>query len=564
MNKATNNKYKTALLPRAEGIREPLYGVAFYLSSGRSFALTLCQQSLRMQRLSSRHKRAHETVDAPAMLDWVELYPDDDRRLQFRYTGFTRATESEFLLTLKLPERVEIERLLQASEVMEFEEFSARNRQDLREKLYLNLLPVSLCWQSHLVTWLNAQSGKRQAGQWLAEVQKLPGVCMDEKYWSGLLPLLAAREPENLLSAHDLLAHIDFSPVQPTVYCAMGKKRGRLGELSVCKRPLTSSEIAATGCEPGHAEVILYHPSFNYRVIRQRLDDLLGHQAFWLVLAPGNILLKGDDDNYLMTSVQECLRSAERHHNRYYGWRTAYGASEKWLDYATEGGEKYREWLALLEAFPLRYTQGKHFQVSNLLLHIRTSEHITITGKRVLFIEEIQSDWLQKRDNKQVNYASPDGMVRRMPWFHRWYLLAVNIAMYLAAKDDCDGIALVTGEMLESPAFPDEGESGLCHLYDGMVGRYLRRLSSQWDTALTQHAIAAYSMIDRLVKAGDGYSLLSDDGELATRPLAKTAIRRYQVAKHRDALETVPGLLFSPELRAAILESGVPLFGGYK
>lgn len=218
----------------------------------------------------------------------------------------------------------------------------------------------------------------------------------------------------------------------------------------------------------------------------------------------------------------------------------------------------------LLEAFPLRYTLAKHFQVSNLLLHIRTSEHVTITGKRVLFVEEIQSDWLQKRDNEYVSYASPDGKVRRMPWFQRWYLLAVNIAMYLAAKENCDGIAFVTGEILERHACLDEDESGLRYLYNGMVGRYLRHLSNRWNTSLTQHAIAADSQGGPLVKVGDGYSILTDEGELATRPMDKTAIRRYQIARNRDTLETVPGLLLSSELRTTILQTGVPLFGGFK
>jgi len=42
------------------------------------------------------------------------------------------------------------------------------------------------------------------------------------------------------------------------------------------------------------------------------------------------------------------------------------------------------------------YFQGKHWSESNVIVHIRTTDRVTADGKRILFIEEIQSDWAQR------------------------------------------------------------------------------------------------------------------------------------------------------------------------
>jgi hypothetical protein len=40
--------------------------------------------------------------------------------------------------------------------------------------------------------------------------------------------------------------------------------------------------------------------------------------------------------------------------------------------------------------------RSSHFDQPNILAHVRFNERTDAEGKRVLFIEEIQSDWAQK------------------------------------------------------------------------------------------------------------------------------------------------------------------------
>ena len=61
------------------------------------------------------------------------------------------------------------------------------------------------------------------------------------------------------------------------------------------------------------------------------------------------------------------------------------------------GGKDYRE---LLLTLPTRMLTGRkyaspHFKQDNILAHVRFNERTDADGKRVLFIEEIQSDWAQ-------------------------------------------------------------------------------------------------------------------------------------------------------------------------
>lgn len=69
----------------------------------------------------------------------------------------------------------------------------------------------------------------------------------------------------------------------------------------------------------------------------------------------------------------------------------------KFADYQVPGGENYRE---LLVTIPARSQQeefrASHFDEPNILVHLRFNERMDAEGKRVLFVEEVQSDWHQK------------------------------------------------------------------------------------------------------------------------------------------------------------------------
>lgn len=84
----------------------------------------------------------------------------------------------------------------------------------------------------------------------------------------------------------------------------------------------------------------------------------------------------------------------------------------KFSEWQTPGGENYKELLLTAPELgkgieggsPRRY-QSSHFNEDNILAHVRFNERTGADGKRVLFLEEIQSDWHQV--GRRQGYAKP-------------------------------------------------------------------------------------------------------------------------------------------------------------
>lgn len=88
--------------------------------------------------------------------------------------------------------------------------------------------------------------------------------------------------------------------------------------------------------------------------------------------------------------------------------------STKFQNYQLPGGENYREmlltlpikkeekdsWMSVDTSVPFR---SSHFDEPNILAHVRMNDRVDADGKKVLFLEEVQSDWHQK--GKKSGYS---------------------------------------------------------------------------------------------------------------------------------------------------------------
>ncbi|MFZ9079317.1 MAG: hypothetical protein ACO23H_12345 [Alphaproteobacteria bacterium] len=73
------------------------------------------------------------------------------------------------------------------------------------------------------------------------------------------------------------------------------------------------------------------------------------------------------------------------------------GGLPQYDDYITEGGDNLREIVFTLpdDATPEVYQTSHYPRVNNVLAHMRTADHKSDDGKKVLLLDEIQSDWHQ-------------------------------------------------------------------------------------------------------------------------------------------------------------------------
>jgi hypothetical protein len=69
----------------------------------------------------------------------------------------------------------------------------------------------------------------------------------------------------------------------------------------------------------------------------------------------------------------------------------------KWSSHTIPGGKNYREILIQLpENHGDKFTYRTHFNESNILAHVRTTDRTDTQGRKVLYLEEVQSDWNQQ------------------------------------------------------------------------------------------------------------------------------------------------------------------------
>lgn len=145
----------------------------------------------------------------------------------------------------------------------------------------------------------------------------------------------------------------------------------------------------------------------------------------------------------------------------------------KFEDYQLPGGENYRELLLTLPKRPFNDVdipgrgivetanfRSSHFDEPNVLAHVRFNDRVDADGKKVLFLEEVQSDWHQKgrREGYQPDRSSPPGWstpndsraqgkgVPDAPFKSTWHELALKRMLRYAAENGYDKVAWTTGE----------------------------------------------------------------------------------------------------------------------
>lgn len=95
------------------------------------------------------------------------------------------------------------------------------------------------------------------------------------------------------------------------------------------------------------------------------------------------------------------------------------GDETQFEQYTLPGGTNYREVLLTLPLKEGEPFQSPHFPETNILTHLRLTDRTNKEGQKVLFIEEIQSDWMQagrKRGFKEQVDATNWTAKKGAPW----------------------------------------------------------------------------------------------------------------------------------------------------
>ena len=313
-----------------------------------------------------------------------------------------------------------------------------------------------------------------------------------------------------------------------------------------------------------------HNPAFDFNVASLTTKDLLGHNELWAVLNSNgkywkSKLLRIKRKPFFLTKKEAlgwCYRVAA------YLIPNTHKVLEphvKWEYVRLEGGESYTEWLITQPHHSLRgeFKPNAHFAAKNLLMHLRTSIYPS-GGKRILLIEELQSDYFQnKRRMEKAEGATLDN-----PFESSWVDLGLRVAVLIACRQGLDGVAISNGEMQD--AVYRKSSNGRAIFYDSKVANTLKKLAKPLGADCGMATVLARTQ----------YYWVNDSGSVPTDGCERYSVTWMRVPGHslksfhdyneaveyRESLEktittSVPVLWLNPAQRVSLMRLGLPVLG---
>ncbi|MES9862327.1 MAG: hypothetical protein ABW138_15965, partial [Candidatus Thiodiazotropha sp. 4PDIVS1] len=257
-------------------------------------------------------------------------------------------------------------------------------------------------------------------------------------------------------------------------------------------------------------------------------------------------------------SKREAFEAASRHALQHVGVPVEYTPCQRYEHKTLCGGEDYREWLVTLPDYPISHFTS-HYNARNLLLHFRTKRRVDTHGKKLLFIEEIQSDWHQSGAMHGYQNRWP-GSIPPAPFRKEWVGLSLKLLLQEAASSDIDGIAWTSSDIQESH-YSKQMEP-IMRLYDEEIPRYLERLCKPLGGTIETCQISTKEPRLHISRQLDKWFVTDTKGDFSTRPRYSQQEAIRVMARHCKQIELeVPVIFLDQTIKSQINNKGFPLFG---
>lgn len=438
-----------------------------------------------------------------------------------------------------------------------------------------------------------AASGQTKGSpqQWIGTIRNLQkkGVSAVEIEWSEILVILDEHPPELPLHRDDLLAYLnDKPPCDLVLQSHITDEYVPLVRYEKQQRP---AKLPPVVVRHGRREVRLLHymdRTFGLCIwLHVNVDpDMFGHRGYWSFSVPrGRKKLAPEPIGRRFVSAQEAMAYGrvlvERMARRLAG-QGFVGQTQnlnRWTRFVLPGGEHYTEWLITAPNLSVKYW-GEHFELCNIVAHVRTTERVTPEGARLLVLEEIQSDWnqalrkaIQEAKERHPADAEDRDLIKwdddinpppDSPYLNHWLEAALRMMLLVAANQGFSGIAWLPGA-LHVERFPWANSDGLKTFYDRIVPATVEKLAKSWGARLDAAQFSTLSRRFRVRELADKpiWQVLSLDsrrvvGENFASYAPAEAFRR---SIEDSVVERVTALYLSEETRDDIRKNGLPYLG---
>lgn len=384
------------------------------------------------------------------------------------------------------------------------------------------------------------------AGQWLATVNGLTskGIKLEELKHSGVLLALERMPAETVLTQTQVLKLIDLDHVLPKLVCEAGFGFASAAGWRECCQVLRSKRIrrrGAAGNGRDQLQIVRYrHRTFGWGLVRTThfADLLAGREDSWRVIDDRGKPIKTGPDHFSdLDSARSYAEAAISTH--FAAWCKAH-QQPSWQPYTLGGGIGYREILIQLDDWPYDY-KPRHFRTRNVLVHLRTTIRMTADGRRLLYLEEIQSDWhadLHAEAKSDLGKRRPT-VPPPAPFAKEWPLLALKLMLWWSQRLGVDGLAWSTLSLQQSMW----GKSAPDNLYRQQLPDAAALLAKALSIDFAAVTLP-FRPLGRIESRDDeGWAVTDQDGVAITKPFAT-----YAQAEQFANLITRPTLIDVPVL----------------
>ncbi|MES9980874.1 MAG: hypothetical protein ABW115_04865 [Candidatus Thiodiazotropha sp. 6PLUC6] len=411
--------------------------------------------------------------------------------------------------------------------------------------------------------------GRASIAQWRNTLlnMKKQGIREEEIKWSGLLAYLSKCEEQQRTSAtrRELLAAINFSAIRLSLTNELAtEKSNKLDFFEVPQSRIHNSfhseqKIAQADeiCVIRYVELMHYYKVGFIKKLKLNRNESIKDQ--WFVLDTiGNPVNNSVSNRPRFQSKLEAFEAASRHALQHVGVPVEYSPCQRYEHKTLCGGEDYREWLVTLPDYPISHFTS-HYNARNVLLHFRTKKRTDTQGRKLLFIEEIQSDWHQSGAMHGYQNRWP-GSIPPAPFRKEWIGLSLKLLLQEAATSEVDGIAWTSSDIQESHY--SKQMKPIMRLYDEEIPRYLERLCRPWGGVIETCQISTKEPRLHISREMNKWFVTDTRGEFSTRPRYSQQEAIRVMARHcKQVVLDVPVIFLDQTMKRQIKNKGLPIFG---
>lgn len=529
----------------------------FAASDGRILTITVSRFDERQRKLRMELRRDATVWDYARLVDvtWNELgFPMP------RFTGKTVAEWADDFRRNGSPDLERFEKWVESLFSRLLSGFSKRPRKPNNHfSLELAKPPLVPALPS-MVRKLGLK--RASAGQWAATLHAMigKGAKPEELQESGVLVRLNNFPADAVLTQGQVLGLIDFRHAVPKLVCESRFGFATKAGWNECCRLVPEKEFRKRGlwgsAANGNRYVIRFrHRALGWSIVRCRYNDLFTpRHDWWLVLDDKGKAIPQPDSRF--DTLEDVIGFAEDSINQRFSRMGGNHAMAKWERFSLPGGEGYREVLLQIDDWAYGYAP-RHYRTRNVLVHVRTSVRETGCGRRVLFLDEVQSDWHADLC-AAAKGTLPRGKMKpppEAPFRKDWPSLSLKLMLWWAQRQRLDGLAWSTAG-IQAARWRGYGPPDT--LYRSVLPDAARALAKALGLESGNAAMTVRSGSRRVASVDSGWIVCNGAGVQITKP--------FRHRKQAEAFADLTGTFADIEVPVLWLGDlppieSVPLYG---